>query len=143
METERVSIRAVSGDEEGSKRVDKVEVTVGVQLKPDTIRYIEKKLHDKGIQRMERHPVDGLPLVHGPPKSGHGGKFTWEGPSPEVEAELDPVPPAINPKDPNYEEEEEEEGPDGLLIGQVEVAKAAEAREGISRIEIRLTPLQS
>ncbi|KAH7671459.1 hypothetical protein IHE45_10G095100 [Dioscorea alata] len=96
METERVSIRAVSGDEEGRKRVDKVEVTEGVQLKPDTIRYIEKKLHDKGIQRMERHPVDGLPLVHGPPKSGHGGKFTWEGPCPEVEAELDPVPPAID-----------------------------------------------
>ena len=141
-----MSIRAVSGDEEGRKRVDKVEVKEGVQLKPDTIRYIEKKLHDKGIQRMERHPVDGLPLVHGPSKSGHGGKFTWEGPSPEVEAELDPVPPAIDRKDPNYEDEEEsheEEGPDGLLIGQVDVAKTAESREGVSRIEIRATPPQS
>ncbi|KAJ0973466.1 hypothetical protein J5N97_021425 [Dioscorea zingiberensis] len=123
--------------------VEKVELAEGVR-NPDTLRYIEKKLCDKGVQRMERHPVDGLPLVHGPPKSGHGGKFTWEGPVDEVEAELDPVPPAIDPKDPNYVDDDEEktEVLDELVIGEVEVAKVAESREGVSRIDIR-TPLES
>ncbi|KAK2655071.1 hypothetical protein Ddye_008123 [Dipteronia dyeriana] len=42
----------------------------------DTIKYIEKKLMDKGVRRMERHPADGIGIGKPPPKSGHGGKYT-------------------------------------------------------------------
>nr|GMD39551.1 uncharacterized protein LOC109181099 [Ipomoea batatas] len=114
---------------EGRKHVEKVEV--------DTLKYIERKLTEKGVQRLERHPADGLPLKHDP-KKGHGGKYTWEGPGDEAENELDPAPPVLDERDPNYVEEEKEEptGSDGggLVVGQVEVAKVAE--EGVARIEV-------
>lgn len=167
-------MRVVHGDEEGRRRVEKV--AVPETRRPDTLRYVERKLCEKGLHRMERHPVHG---GHGPPKSGHGGKYTWEGPVDVVHAELDPAPAAIDEGDPNYErpgagageeeaegahqlptadgkeegpssgvaEEEEEEAEDsvdglrGLVVGEVEVAKVAEARKGVSRIEI-LPPLQ-
>ncbi|XP_029118344.1 uncharacterized protein [Elaeis guineensis] len=153
-----MEITGVSRDEEGKKKVEKVEVPR--TRRPDTIRYFERKLVDKGIHRMDRHPADGLGGLHQVPKSGHGGKFTWEGPADEAYNELDPVPPAIDPNDPNYVEEEEEEPTrsrgeqedeaeegvmtkpsDALVVGEVEVAKVAEAKEGISRIEV-LPPLQ-
>ncbi|THU50199.1 hypothetical protein C4D60_Mb06t17590 [Musa balbisiana] len=135
-----MEIRAESGDEEGRKKVERVEVPK--TRRPDTVRYIEKKLVDKGIQRMERHPVDGLGIGRSPPKSGHGGKFTWEGPEDVVESEVDPVPPAIDEKDPNYVEEGNgDANPGEVVIGEVEVAKVAEAKEGVSRIEV-LPPLQ-
>lgn len=139
---EKVTIRAVSGDEEGRKRGEKIELNT---RNKDTLKHIEKKLMDKGVQRMERHPVDGLGGIgKPPPKSGHGGKYTWEGPDNLVESELEEVPPAIDEKDPNYVDEEEEEkvlkGEDsdvaGLVVGEVEVPKASEAREGVARIEV-------
>ncbi|KAA8516661.1 hypothetical protein F0562_016833 [Nyssa sinensis] len=138
---EKVTIRAVSRDDEGRKHVEKAEV---IAHKIETTKYIEKKLFDKGIQRLERHPADGLPLARPPPKSGHGGKYTWEGPHDEAENELEGAPPAIDEKDPNYVEEEVEErlskGEDsevaGLVVGVVEVPKAAEAKKGVARIEI-------
>lgn len=103
----------------------------------DTMKYIERKLTEKGVQRQERHPADGLPLKHDP-KKGHGGKYTWEGPGKEAEDELDPAPPALDERDPNYVEEEKEEptGNDGggVVVGKVEVAKVAE--EGVARIEV-------
>ncbi|KAJ8899637.1 hypothetical protein K2173_018611 [Erythroxylum novogranatense] len=137
-----VVIRTMSHDEEGKKRVGKREVDT---KNVDTIKYVEKKLMDKGVLRMDRHPVDGRGGIgRPPPKSGHGGKFTWEGPEPEAENELDAVPPAIDEKDPNYIDEEEEERivrgeeryVDGLVVGEVEVAKAVEAREGVARVEV-------
>ncbi|KAK1310415.1 hypothetical protein QJS10_CPA08g00540 [Acorus calamus] len=104
---------------------------------PDTLRYIEKKLCDEGVARMERHPVDGLGLSKPPPKSGHGGKFTWEGPTPTVEAELEPVPPAVDEKDPNYVGDEEV----GVVIGEVGVAEAK--KKGVSRVEVLPPPRQT
>jgi hypothetical protein len=98
---------------------------------------------DKGVQRMDRHPVDGLGGIgKPPPKSGHGGKYTWEGPDDPEESELSAVPPAIDEKDPNYVDEEKEErvlrGEDndvvGLVVGVVEVPKVAEA--GVARVEV-------
>lgn len=139
---EKVTIRAVSGDEEGRKRVEKIELNTHHK---DTLKRIEKKLMDKGVQRMDRHPVDGLGGIgKPPPKSGHGGKYTWEGPDDLVESELEEVPLAIDEKDPNYVDEEEEEkvlkGEDsdvaGLVVGEVEVPKVAEARDGVARIEV-------
>ncbi|KAL6273563.1 hypothetical protein ACE6H2_024255 [Prunus campanulata] len=136
-----VTVRAVSQDEEGRKRVEKTELhTHNV----DTIKYIEKKLVDKGVQRLERHPRDGTGIGQPPPKSGHGGKYTWEGPDDVAENEMDPVPPAIDEGDPNYVDEVAEErivkGEDadvaGLVVGKVEVAKAAENREGVARVEV-------
>lgn len=101
---DKVVIRAVSRDEEGKKRVEKMELNT---RNIDTIKYVEKKLMDKGVQRMDRHPVDGLGGIgKPPPKSGHGGKYTWEGPDDLAENELDAAPPAIDEKDPNYVDEE-------------------------------------
>lgn len=138
-----VTIKAETRDEEGKKRIEKVELDAH---KIDTVKYVERKLVDKGVQRMERHPSDGLPYRRPPPKSGHGGKYTWEGPAEEAENELDPAPVAIDERDPNYVDEEGEErvvkGEDeevaGLVVGEVEVAKAAKAKakEGIARIEV-------
>lgn len=131
---DRVTIRAVSRDEEGKKRVEKAEID---SHNIDTIKYIEKKLIDKGVQRLERHPVHGhTGIAQPPPKSGRGGKFTWEGPGDAIENELSPAPAAIDEKDPNYVDEvkEEEEEVAGLLVGEVEVPAAA--AEGVSRVEV-------
>ncbi|GAV73802.1 hypothetical protein CFOL_v3_17285 [Cephalotus follicularis] len=136
---ETAAIRAVSHDEQGKKRVEKVELNTH---KIDKMKYIEKKMENKGLQRMERHPKDGIGLRRPPPKSGHGGKYTWEGPDDITENELMAAAPAIDEKDPNYVDEEEEgkilrgEKSDvaGLVVGEVEVAK--EGREGVARLEI-------
>ncbi|XVE76041.1 hypothetical protein DITRI_Ditri12bG0141100 [Diplodiscus trichospermus] len=133
--------RAVSRDEEGRKKVERAAVP---SRNIETIKYVERKLEDKGFQRMERHPASGIGIGQPPPKSGHGGKYTWEGPGDMAENELEPVPPAIDEKDPNYVDEEEEErilrGEKGeeaeLVVGVVEVAKAAEDREGVARVEV-------
>lgn len=135
---ETVTFRMVSGDEEERKKVEKAEVKAH---NPDKLRYIAKKMVDKGVMRLERHPVDGLPLGRGPPKMGHGGKHTWEGPRDLAESELT-APPAIDERDPNYVDEEEDgeaedEEASGVVVGEVEVAKAAEAKEGVSRVEVR------
>ncbi|KAI3447507.1 hypothetical protein Pfo_004172, partial [Paulownia fortunei] len=76
--------------------------------KIDTLKYIEKKLIDKGVQRKDGHPVNGLPLIK-QPKSGHGGKYAWEGPADEAANELEAAPAAIDENDPNYVDEEAEE----------------------------------
>ncbi|KAH0638565.1 hypothetical protein KY285_035151 [Solanum tuberosum] len=116
-------------NEEGRKHVEKLELDT---KNVDTVKYVEKKLTEKGVQRLERHPSDGLPLKHDP-KKGHGGKYTWEGPDKEADNELDPVPPALDEKDPNYVNEETEEE-EGVIVGEIEVAKLAE--EGVARIEV-------
>lgn len=133
-----VTIRAKYRNEEGRTKVEKVEVhTHNV----DTIKHIERKLVDTGVQRLERHPADGKGGVkRPPPKKGHGGKFTWEGPDPEAEYKLE-AEGAIDEGDPNYVREEEESEEMGgreedLVKGEVEVAKAAEEREGIARIDV-------
>lgn len=139
---EKVTIRALSRDEEGKKRVEKTEIDTH---NIDTIKYVEKKLIDKGVQRLERHPVHGRTgIAQPPPKSGHGGKFTWEGPADAIDSELSPVPAAIDEKDPNYVDEEKEEevaAATGLMIGEVEVPKAA--AEGVARVEVDPQLLQT
>ncbi|KAJ4841846.1 hypothetical protein Tsubulata_008661 [Turnera subulata] len=139
---DKVVIRAVSQDEEGRKRVEKTQLDAH---NIDTVKYVEKKLLDKGVIRMERHPANGIGGIgRPPPKSGHGGKYTWEGPGDMAESELEAVPAAIDERDPNYVDEEEEgkilrgEASDvaGLVVGEVEVPKAVEAREGVARVEV-------
>ncbi|XVF07753.1 hypothetical protein REPUB_Repub06bG0166800 [Reevesia pubescens] len=57
---------------------------------------------------------------------------------------LMPVPAAIDEKDPNYVDEEEEErilrgeksDVAGFVVGEVHVAKAAEDQEGVARVEV-------
>ena len=131
----KVTIRAVSRDEEGRKRVEKTELNTH---NVDTVKYVEKKLVDKGIQRMERHPADGIGIGRPPPKSGHGGKYTWEGPADMADNELNAAPAAIDEKDPNYVDEEEgkEDVPSELIVGEVEVAKAKEDEEGVARVDV-------
>ncbi|XP_027349189.1 uncharacterized protein LOC113860858 [Abrus precatorius] len=128
---DKVTIRAVSHDEEGKKRVEKEELNTH---NIDTVKYVEKKLVNKGVQRQERHPVDGIGLRRPPPKSGHGGKYTWEGPADTVDNELMAVPPAIDEKDPNYVDEEDEVSE--LVVGEVEVSKVAEDKEGVARVDV-------
>ncbi|KAL8516816.1 hypothetical protein ACS0TY_015174 [Phlomoides rotata] len=96
----------------------------------DTAKYVERKLVDRGVGRMERHPADGLPLKHDP-KKGHGGKYTWEGPQREFEAEAEA---ALDDKDPNYDLEVDDAERSEVVVGEVEVAKTAE--EGVARIEV-------
>ncbi|KAM7264769.1 hypothetical protein ACFE04_002452 [Oxalis oulophora] len=115
---------------------------------PDTLKYVERKLADKGLHRLERHPVDGYGGIgKGPHKGGHGGKYTWEGPSDDVANELENDRyAAVDKNDPNYVDEEKEEDVDvdvdvkGLVVGEVPVAK--EAAEGVARIDVdpRLLP---
>lgn len=106
-------------------------------------------MHDKSIQRFDRRPADSLGLAHGPPKGGHGGKFTWEGPLDIVDSELSALALAIDEKDPNYVKEEsknievsmgwDEQGENAkeeLLVGEVEVAKTPMAKDGVARIEV-------
>ncbi|XP_010248412.1 PREDICTED: uncharacterized protein LOC104591302 [Nelumbo nucifera] len=132
--------RVVDEDDEGGrKRAERKEVKK--PHNPDRVKYIEKQLWDKGVQRMERHPVDGLGgLGQPPPKSGHGGKYTWEDPCDAAENELSPTLPAIDEGDPNYVEEEEEKGvvkdEEPQVVGEVEVAKLAQDREGVAKLEI-------
>ncbi|KAL0344747.1 UNVERIFIED_CONTAM: hypothetical protein Sradi_4306000 [Sesamum radiatum] len=102
---ETVTFRAMSHDEAGMKRVEKVEVVGTHNI--DTLKHVQKKLIDKGIQRQDRNPIDGLPRGR-QPKSGHGGKYTWEGPADDAANELEEAPAAIDEKDPNYVDEEAE-----------------------------------
>lgn len=129
---ETVTLRALHRNEEGRKCVEKVEVRTH---NPDTLRYVDKKLRDKGIQRMDRHPSDGIPLNQ-VPKSGRGGKYTWEGPEGIINNELDPAPAAIDSGDPNYLDDQDDEENTDLVVGEVDVAKMAESREGVSRVDV-------
>ncbi|OWM82491.1 uncharacterized protein LOC116207712 [Punica granatum] len=110
---------------------------------PHTVKYIERKLEEKGLLRQERHPVDGLGGIRRPaPKSGHGGKYTWEGPEDVAESELAPTPPALDERDPNFVDEEteekivrgEDEEVEGYVVGEVEVPKAEEV--GVARVDV-------
>ncbi|KAM7526113.1 hypothetical protein LguiA_016015 [Lonicera macranthoides] len=125
-ETVTVTIRALSRDEFGGKHVEKSEHHTSDM---NTIKYFQKKLIGKGVLRLNRHSGNGLRLGK-QSKSGHGGKYTWEGPAGKVENELDTVPPAMDDKDPNYVDEEDAEDDDGdvaeLVVGEVEVPNDAE-----------------
>ena len=57
-------IRAVSRDKEGRKKVDNTEPNM---QNIDTIKYVKKKLVDKGVQRLEHHPPDGIGPRRPPP----------------------------------------------------------------------------
>ncbi|XP_076895942.1 uncharacterized protein LOC143548735 [Bidens hawaiensis] len=131
---EPVTIRAISANEEGRKLVEKMEVQTH---NIDTLKHIEKKLIDKGLHRLDRHPRDGIPIDK-QSKGGRGGKYTWDGPGGMVNDELDPAPPAVDEKDPNYVSEEEEvrvaREVDGVVVGEVEGAKVAET--GVGRVEV-------
>ncbi|KAG4913482.1 hypothetical protein AAZX31_19G175500 [Glycine max] len=131
---ETVTIRTVSHDEEGKKRVEKTELSTH---NIDTIRYVEKKLINKGVQRQDRHPADGIGISRPPPKSGHGGKFTWEGPATVENSELMAAPAAMDEGDPNYVDwEENGEEASELVVGEVEVSKVAQEHDGLARVDV-------
>lgn len=136
---EKVEIRAECRAEDGRKHVEKVELKTH---DVDKLKYVERKLIDKGVLRLDRHPADGLPLKHDP-KKGHGGKYSWEGPDKEFENEL-LAEAAIDDKDPNYVDEEEEAAADDdgeVVIGEVQTPKAA--AEGVARVEVDLPHLKT
>ncbi|CAA7060010.1 unnamed protein product [Microthlaspi erraticum] len=131
-----VVLQAKHQDEEGRKAVDKFELKT---RNPETIKQVERKLMGKGVQRMDRHSSDGIPLKRPPSKSGHGGKYTWEGADRVEDYEMQPDPPAMDEGDPNYDEDQTKKtlGDDvavDLVKGEVEVAKEAPA--GVARIEV-------
>ncbi|XP_057779329.1 uncharacterized protein LOC130997915 [Salvia miltiorrhiza] len=118
---DKVVIAAECGADEGRRHVEKVELRTH---DAETVKHVERKMADKGVGRLDRHPADGLPLKH-QPKKGHGGKYTWEGPHKEFEAEAEA---AVDDKDPNYIED------DGMVVGEVETPKVAP--EGVARLEV-------
>ena len=126
-------MRVTHRDEEGKKVTEKLPVPE--TRRPDTAKYFERKLEEQGFHRFERHPANaprGVGIGTPPPKSGRGGKYTWEGPGGLVGDELDPAPPAI---DPNYEEDEDGAAREAV-VGEVEVAKVAGERGGIARVDV-------
>lgn len=138
-------LRVVHRDEEGHKVAEKVPIPE--TRRPDTAKHFERKFEEKGLHRFERHPANGPRGIGAPPpKSGRGGKYTWEGPDGLVESELEPLPAAIDRGDPNYEEEEgqgeQDEVAKEVVVGEVEVAKLAEARAGVARIDVTPPLLQ-
>jgi hypothetical protein len=136
-------MRVTHRDEEGRKVTEKMPIPE--TRRPDTAKHLERKLEEQGLHRLERHPANaprGVGIGTPPPKSGRGGKYTWEGPSGLVQDELDPAPPAIDPKDPNYEEKAEDEVAKEVVVGEVEVAKVAEGRDGVARVDVAPALLQ-
>ncbi|KAF0896533.1 hypothetical protein E2562_024389 [Oryza meyeriana var. granulata] len=139
-------MRVTHRDEEGKKVTEKMPIPE--TRRPDTAKHFERKLEEQGFHRLERHPANGPARGIGapPPKSGRGGKFTWEGPDGLVDSQLEPVPPAIDPNDPNYEEDGVGAGDDEVakevIVGEVEVAKVAEARDGVARVDVVAPPVQ-
>ena len=138
-------MRVTHRDEEGKKVTEKLPVPEA--RRPDTAKYIERKLEEQGFHRFERHPANaprGVGISTPPPKSGRGGKYTWEGPGGLVEDELDPAPPAIDPNDPNYEDDDGavDEVAKDVVVGEVEVAKVAEDRDGVARVDVAPPLLQ-
>ena len=138
-------MRVTHRDEEGKKVTEKLPVPEA--RRPDTAKYIERKLEEQGFHRFERHPANaprGVGISTPPPKSGRGGKYTWEGPGGLVEDELDPAPPAIDPNDPNYEDDDGavDEVAKDVVVGEVEVAKVAEGRDGVARVDVAPPLLQ-
>ncbi|XP_062202830.1 uncharacterized protein LOC133905137 [Phragmites australis] len=134
-------LRVTHRDEEGKKVTEKVPIPE--TRRPDTAKHFERKLEEQGLHRLERHPANaprGVGIGAPPPKSGRGGKYTWEGPGGLAGSELDPAPPAIDRNDPNYEEEggpaAEDEVAKEVVVGEVEVAKVAEARDGVARVDV-------
>ncbi|EOY08101.1 Uncharacterized protein TCM_022422 [Theobroma cacao] len=135
-----VVIQAVSHDEERKKKVEKTEVP---SRNIDTIKYVEKKLEDKGVQRMERHPANGIGIGRPPPKSGHGGKYTWEGLMTwqrtscwrclQLSMRRTQT---ISMRRKNRGLRGEKSDVAGFVMGEVEVAKAFEDREGVARVEL-------
>lgn len=120
--------------DEGRKIVEKTELNT---RNIDTVKYVEKKLINKGVQRQERHPSDGIGIGRPPPKSGHGGKFTWEGPTDMADNELMAAPAAIDEGDPNYVDGEEKvDDVAEVVVGEVDVPKVAEEREGVARVDV-------
>ncbi|CAN6325811.1 unnamed protein product [Urochloa humidicola] len=140
-------MRVTHRDEEGKKVTEKMPIPE--TRRPDTAKHFERKLEEQGFHRLERHPANaprGVGIGTPPPKSGRGGKYTWEGPGGLVEDELDPAPAAIDPNDPNYEEEAGAAGDDEVakevVVGEVEVAKVAEERDGVARVDVAPPLLQ-
>jgi hypothetical protein len=84
------------------------------------------RLHNRnvkaGTERSDRRSATGHSGAV--KKSGHGGKFTWDGPTTE-EDYAEPPPVALDSNDPNYVDPEEEEEDKRAAIGEVEVAKVA------------------
>ena len=138
-------MRVTHRDEEGKKVTEKLPVPE--TRRPDTAKYIERKLEEQGFHRFERHPANaprGVGIGAPPPKSGRGGKYTWDGPGGLVGDELDPAPPAIDPNDPNYEDDDgaQDEVAKEVVVGEVEVAKVAEERDGVARVDVAPPLLQ-
>ncbi|KAL5203759.1 hypothetical protein ABZP36_008630 [Zizania latifolia] len=123
-------MRVTHCDEEDKKVVEKMPIPE--TRRPDTAKHLERKLVEQGLHRLERHPANGPRGIGAPPpKSGRGGKFTWEGPDGLVDSHLEPVPPAIDRHDLNYEEDGDGVVDEEVVVGEVEVAKVAEARDGV------------
>jgi len=110
------------------------EELVDLHPRPHQEEYLQHKTVQKGYDRLERRPASGYQGL--PRKSGHGGKYTWEGPRGEEEDEDYPA--AIDEKDPNFIDSAQEELDRQVADGVVEVPKAPAAPQGVARIDLNL-----
>nr|ADE77124.1 unknown [Picea sitchensis] len=105
---------------------------VDINPRPHQAEYLQQKTVQKGYERLERHPVSGYRGL--PRKSGHGGKYTWEGPR----GEEDDFPAAIDEHDPNFIDDAQEQRDREVADGVVEAAKVPAAPQGVARIDVIL-----
>ncbi|GKU95971.1 hypothetical protein SLEP1_g9259 [Rubroshorea leprosula] len=106
----------------GGKSVEKTEV---YSHNIDTIRYVEKKMEKEGVQRLDRHPTNRIGPGRSLPKAAPPVPVPVPVPANMVDNELDPVPTSVDEGDPNYVDEEVEDGNvDGIVVAKA-VAKMA------------------
>ncbi|KAG6544570.1 hypothetical protein Mapa_013992 [Marchantia paleacea] len=90
--------------------------------------YEHTKNVKKGSERLDRRSATGHSGQ--PKKSGHGGKFTWDGPTSQEDYGEDDAVVALDKKDPNYIDEDQEAEDKKVAVNVVEVAKVTPVGQG-------------
>ncbi|KAI5075046.1 hypothetical protein GOP47_0011007 [Adiantum capillus-veneris] len=99
--------------------------------------YQHMKQLKKGDQRLPRRPASGISGE--PKKQGHGGKFTWAGPTHEDYIAEDDYVQALDEHDPNFTDSNAEAHDAEGVVGVVDVPKVA-GGQGVARVEVNLQP---
>lgn len=94
--------------------------------------YVHTRLVKMGVARLDRRPVRGV--QGNPKKEGHGGKFTWMGPTDEGYDD-ETAPAAIDEGDPNFVDASDEARDSDQVVAFADVAKMA-GPQGVSRIDV-------
>ncbi|KAH7366213.1 hypothetical protein KP509_18G068200 [Ceratopteris richardii] len=102
---------------------------------PHQPQHAHMKMQKRGDERLERHSGTGIRGT--PKKEGHGGKFTWSGPTHEDYILEEDYVSALDKNDPNYSDANEEALGSDRVVGVVDVAKVA-GPQGVGRLDVDL-----